>query len=122
MEQVTALDLVFTRWFMFWMLVLFLASIAYNRLIDHLHQQEQMEQWTWLTVVFGVAYTLLGAGIATWGYIASTATTLLVVAFVFVVTGLPMALGDLRRWGLKFSTGSQLLKDIRQKFTGGRGL
>lgn len=113
MEQVTSFsDMVLTRWFIFWMVVLLLASIAYNRLIDHLHQQERMEQWTWLTVVFGVAYTLLGAGIATWGYVASTATTLLVVAFAFVVTGLPMAWGDMRRWEGKFHAGSQLLRKL----------
>jgi hypothetical protein len=72
-------------------------SWVYNALIDRLHWREHMDNWTWLTVVIGVAYTLVAAGVALWGFVGQGSTAVVVVFLMFVATGIPMIAGDIRR-------------------------
>jgi hypothetical protein len=72
-------------------------SWAYNALIDRLHWREHMDNWTWLTVVIGVGYTLVAAGVVLWGFVGQGSTAVVVVFLMFVATGIPMIAGDIRR-------------------------
>jgi hypothetical protein len=84
-------------WFLF-----HVVSWAYNALIDRLHWREDMDNWTWLTVVIGVGYTLVAAGVVLWGFVGHGSTAVVVVFLMFVGTGIPMVAGDIRRvwvWG-----------------------
>jgi hypothetical protein len=61
-----------------------------------------MDNWTWLTVVIGVGYTLVAAGVVLWGFVGHGSTAVVVVFLMFVGTGIPMVAGDIRRvviWG-----------------------
>lgn len=106
------MDIVATWNFAFAMIVLFILSILYNMLIDWMHQREEMEPYTWLTVVVGVGYTLGGSAIAMRGVVATTTTAVAIVALVFMVTGLPMSAGDLRRYWHGRGNGHSILSDI----------
>lgn len=74
-----------------------LLSWGYNALIDRLHAREWMAEWTWLTVVVGVGYTLIAALLALWGHVVTGLTAVLVFFLLFVATGTPMAVGDIWR-------------------------
>ena len=98
----------------FWLLWLFfhLLSWAYNALIDRLHWREHMDNWTWLTVVIGVAYTLVAAGVALWGWVGHGTTAVVVVFIMFVGTGIPMIAGDIRRVVAWASNGHEALGEV----------
>lgn len=98
MEVQSFFDIVGTGSFILSMAGLFIASIVYNMVVEWLHQKEWMEPYTWLTVVIGVGYTLIGAMVAMRGVVTTSTTAIFVVMLVFCVTGLPMSLGDMRRY------------------------
>lgn len=98
MEHVSEIsNIVFTTRFAVIWLGFHLLSWGYNALIDRLHALEWMAEWTWLTVVFGVGYTLLAALLALAGHVVTGLTAVLVFFVLFVATGIPMAVGDIRR-------------------------
>lgn len=84
-------------WFWGVLLTLHILSWFYNWLIDWLHAQEWMAQWTWLTVVVGVGYTLIGAAVAMQNQPLLANEAMVGVVLAFVATGIPMSVGDIRR-------------------------
>ena len=84
-------------WFWGVQVALHLLSWFYNWLIERLHEREWMHNWTWLTVVVGVAYTLIGAAVAMWNTETTANTAVLGVVITFVSTGIPMSVGDIWR-------------------------
>ncbi|MCI0729655.1 MAG: hypothetical protein L0332_23485 [Chloroflexi bacterium] len=87
------------------LMVLLIVSTFYNKLIDHLHQRGRMAGYTWLTVVVGVLYTLLGLAILDW-----QAAVLALLVFAF--SGSPMALGDIRRFWQEQEGGTRRIKEL----------
>lgn len=84
-------------WFWGVQVALHLLSWFYNWLIERLHEREWMHNWTWLTVVLGVAYTLIGAAVAMWNTETTANTAVLGVVITFGSTGIPMSVGDIWR-------------------------
>ena len=98
MEHVSEIsNIVFTTRFVAIWLGFHLLSWGYNALIDRLHALEWMAEWTWLTVVFGVGYTLVAALLALSGHVVTGLTAVLVFFVLFIATGIPMAVGDIWR-------------------------
>jgi predicted tellurium resistance membrane protein TerC len=84
-------------WYWGVLFALHVLSWIYNWLIDWLHQKEWMDNWTWLTVVLGVGYTLAGAAVAMWNAEMPANMAVLGVVLTFVATGIPMSVGDIQR-------------------------
>ena len=97
-------------WFTgFW---LFVASSFYDVLvIRRLAKNNQMEKWTWFTVVVGVGYTL----VAFW-FLDRQAAKKMFLLFCF--SGLPMSIGDLVRWWEREQNGKRVLASIQKAMNG----
>ena len=88
---------------------LFIVSIFYNRQIDKLDRLGRMKPYTWLTVVIGVGYTLVGV----YFLIGWQATLLVLLAFA--ASGPPMAWGDIRRFWVETENGERTIKNLIMK-------
>lgn len=98
----------------FWViaLVLFVVSTLYDVLIiRRLARKNQMEKWTWLTVVGGVGYTLAGFWL-----LDRRAAVKMFLLFCF--SGLPMSIGDLVRWWEREQNGKRVLASIQKAMNG----
>jgi hypothetical protein len=74
-----------------------------------------MDNWTWLTVVVGVGYTLVATFVALWGFVGQGSTAVVVMFLMFVGTGIPMVVGDIRRVVVWANNGHGVLGDTEVK-------
>jgi hypothetical protein len=96
----------------FWlvMLGLFGLSTLYDVLvIRRMDRDRLMEQWTWATVVFGVAYTLAAVALLDW-----KAARLVFIAFCF--SGTPMSIGDLVRYLERKRNGDRVIREVTRQW------
>ncbi len=95
----------------FWIVVpvLFVISVLYNQQIDKLERRGRMQAFTWLSVVIGVGYTLIGVV-----FLIGWAATLLVL-IAFIASGVPMIWGDIRRFWVEVENGDRTIKNLVKK-------
>lgn len=93
----------------FWVVMVGLAVVSfwYDRLISWADKRNKLEEWTWLTVVVGTAYTLLGVAL-----LDRRAAWLCFRAFCF--SGAAMAGGDIWRHLNRKWNGERLVMRVQK--------